>query len=101
MNILPFRTIRAKYERLKPEGHWFDEGTMRFFKTKLPENGYELASGWYFITRETNPSGISRYSVRRLDDAGDIRTVGEFHSYTSAAAARAAIKQIEVLGAAA
>jgi hypothetical protein len=100
MKTIPFHEVREFYQRNRPEGHWFDKGSMAFFGTKLPESAYELSCGGiYFVTRETNPSGESRYSVRRQKHNGDIDTVGEFHKYKTAAAARAAIKQIEVLGA--
>lgn len=102
MKTIPMREIRDFYQRNRPDGHWFDADTMRFFKTKLPENGYELSTGGvYFVTRETNPSGVSAYTVRRQLHNGDIKTVGEFHKYKTAAAARAAIKEIEVMGVAA
>lgn len=96
MKTIPFTEVREFYQRMRPEGHWFDKDTLRFFKSKLPASAYELRTGGiYFVTRETNPSGVSAYSVRRQTVAGDIATVGDFHSYPTAAAARAAIKAIE------
>jgi hypothetical protein len=97
---IPMREIREFYDRNQPDGHWFDAASMRFFKTRLPENGVELSCGGiYFVTRETNPSGVSAYTVRRQLHDGSIKTVGEFHAYATRAAANAAIKQIEILGA--
>ena len=102
MKTIPFSEVREFYHRNQPDGHWFDAGSIRFFKTKLPEVAYELSSGGiYFVTRETSPSGESNYSVRRQLPDAKIQTVGQFHGYTTAAAARAAIKQIEVAGVAA
>lgn len=102
MKSVPFSEVRRYYANHQPEGHWFDRGSMDFFKTKLPLNAYELRTGGiYFVTRETNPSGEKRFSVRRQKVNGDIDTVGELHAYKTAALARAAIKEIEVMGVAA
>ena len=66
--------------------HWFDRGTMRFFKTKLPRVAYanntrEVA---FFVTRETGPEMPSRYSVRKYDfRTRNIETVGDFNSWVS------------------
>ena len=92
---IPFSQVREFYDRNQPNGHWFDESTMRFFKTKLPEVAYELDTGGiYFVTRETSPRGIKAYTVRRQLADGDIDTVGEFHAYHTPAAARAAIRSL-------
>lgn len=90
-----FTEIRALYERLHPDGHWFDDSTIAFFRTELPEYGYELPSGRFFITAETSPGGARKFTVRKQDVAtGEIDTVGEFHSYDDRAAASAAIRAI-------
>lgn len=102
MKTIPMHEIREFYTRNNPDGHWFEPGAMRFFGTKLPENGYELASGGvYFITRETAPSGKVGYAVRRQLPDGKIRNVSELCQYSTRSAARAAIKDIEVMGVAA
>jgi len=95
MRPVPFTEVREFYLRNQPDGHWFDADTLRFFKSKLPTVAYELrVGGVYFVTAETNPLGEKRYSVRRQMHDGQIETVGEFHSYPTAAAARAAIKSL-------
>lgn len=81
MKTIPMSEIIDFYKRNNPDGHWFDRGTMRFFKTKLPRNGFDGNAGVLFITRETNPSGVTRFSVRRQMYDGRIDTVGEFHSF--------------------
>lgn len=101
MKTIRFTEVRDFYKRNQPDGHWFDADSMRFFKTKLPEVAYETAAGILFVTSEVNPSGVKAYTVRRQTVKGDIKTVGEFHSYKTGAAARAAIKQIDVMGVAA
>lgn len=74
--------------------HWFDPDTRRFFKTKLPATGLAAPHGNFFITSETNPFGVTAFTIRcqRLDD-GDIETVGDFHRYRTAGAAREALQE--------
>lgn len=92
---IPFSNVREFYASQRPDGHWFDESSMRFFKTRLPRVAYVLDTGGiYFVTRETSPRGISAYTVRRQMPDGDIDTVGEFHAYPTPAAARAAIRSL-------
>lgn len=75
--------ILDRYKAANPSGHWFDEDTMRFFKTKLGDGGFEADDGAvYFPTSEENWSGERRWSVRRLRPDGRIDTIGEFHSLT-------------------
>ncbi len=92
ISTIPFAHVREFYERNQPDGHWFDAATMRFFKTKLPQIAYESEAGIHFVTRETDPGGVSTYSVRRQLPNGEIKTVGEFHSYKTRAAAATAIR---------
>jgi hypothetical protein len=59
-------------------GHFFDDPTMRFFDSRISSKTY----GNYFVTSECGPSGLRRYTVRRIEwDTGDISTVGHFHEY--------------------
>ena len=95
MKTIPFSEVRDFYQRNQSDGHWFDADSMRFFKTKLPGSAYETSAGVLFVTAETNPSGEKRYSVRRQLVNGGINTVGDFHSFTTAAAARAEIKRLD------
>lgn len=90
---IDFANVREFYER-QIGGHWFDQSTMRFFKTKLPRVAYATDAGLLFITAETSPSGDTRYSVRRQKVSGDIDTVGEFHSFRSRADALVEIKRL-------
>ena len=94
MNTISFQNVRDYYDRNQPDGHWFDAGSMKFFKTKLPDVAYETAAGILFITSEVNPSGVKAYSIRRQHVDGSIKTVGEFHSYRTSASALKAIKAL-------
>lgn len=101
MKTVPFNEVRSYYKRHRPDGHWFDTDSMKFFKTKLPASAYETNAGVLFVTSEVDPSGTKAYTVRRQTVQGDIKTVGEFHHFPTAAAARAEIKRIDVMGVAA
>lgn len=91
---IPFSDVREFYEVNQPNGHWFDQGAMKFFKTKLPRVAYETDAGLLFVTGETGPCGDTRFSVRRQLVSGDIKTVGEFHSFATRAEAVAEIKRL-------
>jgi hypothetical protein len=86
----------AEIKRLYRPGefrHWFDTETLVFFRTVLPGVGVKTDHGNYFVTQETNPSGVVGFSVRRQDpDNGNIQTVGEFHSHSCYAAATNALR---------
>lgn len=99
MKSIPFSYVRQYYANHQPTGHWFDRGTMDFFKTLTPANAYETSAGVLFVTRETNPSGEKAYTVRRQHVSGSIDTVGEFHSFKTGALARAEIKRLDKMGA--
>jgi len=59
-------------------GHFFDEDTMDFFKSKC----YPEVFGDYFITSEVSPDGEMRYTVRQFHrESGSIDTVGSFFAY--------------------
>lgn len=96
MKTIPFSNVREFYARNQPDGYWFNLSTVRFFKTKLPAKAYETDAGVLFVTRETNPSGITAFSVRRQRVNGEISTVGEFHHFPTAAAARSEIKRLHL-----
>ncbi len=98
IETIPFQNVREFYAQMRPDGHWFEPGSMRFFKTKLPKVAYATDAGLLFITSEVNPSGEKRYSVRRQKVSGDIDTVGAFHFYPTRQAALAAIKSIHQNG---
>ena len=70
--------------------HWFEPETLRFFKSRILSTVY---GGKYFITRETNPSGEMRFSIREAIDGGKrINTVGAFHSIKTLAEAKDAAR---------
>lgn len=69
------------------DNHWFDSGTMLFFNCRIET---KLADGRYFISSETGPDEIRRYTIREVEPDGAIDTVGEFQQYETLEDARAA-----------
>lgn len=67
-------------------GHWFDDDTMQFFRSRLPAIAYVNADRTraFFVTSEEGPSNIRAWSVRCYSyESGDISTVGlGFQGYT-------------------
>lgn len=94
MKSIPFTDVRTAYALHNPDGHWFDRGSMKFFNTKLPRVAYDTTAGTLFLTSEVNPSGVKAWTVRRYIN-GEIKTIGDFHRYSTAAAARAEIVRLD------
>jgi hypothetical protein len=78
--------------------YWFSPDTMRFFETTL-HDVFPLPDGALFVTGETNPSGETKYSIRRAYDTGAVETVEHFAFDTAADAALAARLIIQAKGA--
>lgn len=89
MRTIPMSDVRARYLDRPNPGHWFDRGSIRFFRTVLPRTAYEARNGTvYFATAETGPDNVQRFSVRCLSrDGASIRTIGPFQGYASRAEA--------------
>ena len=85
-----WKTISEVKEANEAAGQfWFSKHTMRFFKTRIVTG---IIKGRYFVTAETNPSGVERFSARIVEDDASISTIGKFHSFDDIDDAKAAIK---------
>lgn len=79
------------------KGHFFDKEAMKFFGSKVYD---EVYGGRYFLTSERDSgelaawNGQRRYTVRGIDDNGNIFTVGEFGEYDTLDKARKAAKEV-------
>lgn len=75
--------------------HFFDAGTMRFFRSRIGNEAYQAEDSTvaYFVTSErfVSSSGYAedrKYSVRSFDFAsGEHGTVGQFQAYSTSAQA--------------
>jgi len=101
MKTIAMPEIERLYHERDPKGHWFDEASVRFFRTHLPARGLQAANGVVvFVTSEIDVDNHRRYNVRRMDARGHIDTVGDYcHIDTHAQAVREAAKvaQLEEL----
>lgn len=96
MKTIDFDDVRAYYHRNRPDGHWFDAKTLKFFGSRLPSIAYETNAGVLFISSELDFNRERRYyNVRRQGVDGDINTVGKFNDYRTRAEALAAIRQLD------
>jgi hypothetical protein len=70
-------------------GHWFDESTMRFFRTRIASGLFPCGERFRFLTSEQRPGGRREWTVREWDPArpANVATVGEFCGYASRRAA--------------
>lgn len=95
MKTIPFSNVREFYARNRPDGHWFDADTVRFFGSRLPSIAYETNAGVLFISSELDFDRERRYyNVRRQKVNGDIDTIGKFNEYRSRAEALNAIRNL-------
>lgn len=95
IRIVDMDTVRREHR-----GHWFDPGTLRFFRSRVARHAYESNDGRYrfFVSSEQHayrdPYSYTLhrdprlYSVRVQDTVtGAIDTVGTFQGYESRKAA--------------
>lgn len=95
MFVTSIDSVKAHYCPA-PGRHWFDADTLRFFRSRLPQQVYrdgtyaQPGRFAYFVTSEKYANRFSgtnlprKWSVRRYDyDERDISTIGEFQEYSS------------------
>jgi hypothetical protein len=75
--------------------HWFSPDTMRFFKSKIPQDHVGLVNNRYFITSEKSPWDKRKYSIREwLGKSKTIETVGDFGSFNTKSQAERKLKKM-------
>lgn len=96
--IYSLADLQKHYERMtQGRGHWFDEGTMRFFKSRLSEPLVYHGKRVLFFSSELGPGQpLRRYSIREYDtESGRIETIGlGFQGYKTLAAAKRAAQYL-------
>jgi len=95
--------IKRRAEKGSP--FFFSKDTMRFFSSRLSELMWKDANrNIWFITSEqdkgtTQHAGSTRaFTVRKIDEGGDIQKAGDFQGHATLGDARQAIKDIIGLG---
>ena len=91
----PMYAVIEEYEKLQPNGHWFDKDTLRFFKSRFFGYGYSKNNDIFFISSEKCLDNSRLYTIRRLNrNKGNISNVGEFQAYTTLTIARKRLASI-------
>ena len=102
-------SVQTEYKNRNPSGHWFDDDTIRFFRTRMGPEYWVRTSDkpddfvFVFVTSEQNQGFMSgttyprRYTVRYMDARGEIDTLGPFCELSRPVALRIA-KQIATQG---
>ncbi len=63
--------------------HWFDPGTMRYFKCRILDTVYQGPGGVFFVSSEKYDDHPRKYTVRQFNpETADIDTFGEFNDLT-------------------
>ncbi len=88
-----FHTITAIKRANRARGHhFFDAGTMRFFRSRI---GRTVYGGRYFVTSEQFDARSPRlYTIRCAHPDGAISDVGGFQAYATNASATRAIQKL-------
>jgi hypothetical protein len=90
--------VKNHYYR-KTKGHWFDESTMSFFKSRLAEKLMYIPTEnkVLFFSSEKGPDMKRLYSIREYSlDTGAIETIGlGFRGYKTLAAAQLAASKLK------
>ena len=76
-----FNSIDEIKEKNKAHGHhFFDHSTMLFFLSLVYS---EIYAGRYFITAETGPDEVQRFTIREAKDNGQVVSHSDFQQYAS------------------
>ena len=88
----------SEIERMYSPGigrHWFDADTLRFFRCRLAQIGYQHVDGRvFFVSSEQQPRSMSGHTYPRLytvrvlsGPGGSIKDVGGFQAFKTATTA--------------
>lgn len=79
MDDIKREALQRNFERA---GRWFSAGP--FFKTRLPQSGFEAEDGTlYFVSSEQGPYSPRKYTVRQVNSDGIINSYSEFQQFDS------------------
>lgn len=82
---------QIKYANKQAGYHFFDPETLQYFKSRI---GTTVYGGNMFITSEQHDNSPRMYTIRKIEDNGDITNIGEFQQYRTSAQATAAVKKM-------
>jgi len=87
-------TINMIQEEMTAAGsHWWDRGSMRFFRCRVGGKVYQGEGGLFFVSSEKHNGDPRQYTVRQYHpDTKLIGTIGDFNSLSRSQAHRQAAK---------
>jgi hypothetical protein len=77
-----------KAANLNSGSRFFEPGTLAWWKSRVSSKIWPVADGAYFVTSERCGDDPRMYTVRFVDAAGDINTVGGFREHATMAEAQ-------------
>ena len=86
-----YRTYQLVQINQRNGRHFFSPDSMRFFSSRVHDTVY---GGCIFVTSEKGWDDIRAYTVRAIDNKGNIYTLGEFQEYSCRASAHAAASRL-------
>ncbi len=96
---MPYRNLDEVKGRNAARGdYWFSPDTLAFFESRIPNEIIVAGEGAYFVSRETNPSKVTMWTVRYADESGRVNTVGEFFAHSTKAEAVKAAQEAATAG---
>ena len=91
--LIRMKEVIARHRAVWHRADWFEEGAMRFFKTKLPEHAHRAGPLTMFVTQETSPSGQVGYAIRSFDwETGEVDSLSALLAYPSEREANRAMR---------
>jgi len=104
-NYVRWKHLQNKKKRLtigdikdlnrKAGQHWFSPDTMKFFKSKVPNDWEGLVGNRFFITSEKSPYDKRKYTIREWKGrTKSIDSVGDFNKLNTKAQAERVLKKL-------
>lgn len=90
----------VKSRASKGSPHFFDEGTLRYFSSRISDLCWTKGDTIYFITSEADngptkhAGSVRAFTIRTCDLGGDIQTIGNFQEHETLRDARLGIKEL-------
>ena len=98
MKTLSLVELKQSYKNVRPQGHWFDKETMNFFKSKIHDEIFKVGNKIFFISSEKRFDDKRKYTIRVMDNTGDIESINGFQAYNSLVTARNDLNKILTRG---
>lgn len=66
------------------KGHWFSEGAIKFFRSRISSVVHEGPGGIYFVSSEQPPHSPRKYTIRKFNpETGKIVSASDFGAFSN------------------